>query len=110
MADNTALPQAVNYVKDCIYPAVRNATKVEARHRMDRDTFEFTSQLLSVTDELTSLVPLLYRLARGDRSLSPGNSQCGIIPIATCVQPDWSNVSDHYVLLAVEVMAFDTCI
>ena len=87
------LARAVNYVTECMYPVIHNASNTENINKMRGGAFEFSHDLLMATDKITSLVANLRKLAKSDTTLSQGNNVC-IIPAGhSCFESNWAHVS-----------------
>ena len=93
LEESVELARAANYVTECMYPAIHNASNAENVNKMRGGAFEFSHDLLMATDKIVSLVANLRKLAKSDMTLSQGNSVC-IIPAANgCFQSNWADVS-----------------
>ena len=91
--ESVELAKAVNYVTECIWPVIHNASNTENINKMRGGAFEFSHDLLMATDKITSLVANLRKLAKSDMTLSDLSRVC-IIPAAnSCLQSNWADVS-----------------
>lgn len=83
--DRHSLGEAVESLKQCFLPQLRNLSVDESNVEMSGQQVHFYNELHSVEKSVVDIVTSLRKLVKSDSDLSPGNN-C-IIPQASCSHP-----------------------